>query len=209
MMDIRIAGFARGLRFMGAGGLAVALSACSMNMFGGGPDSPSLTNASASPAQIAAGQASAMPALATSCPPIKIMPGADALFFYGNGKAGDPESLHYQVGFEKQTRNCVVSNGLITVKMGVVGRVLLGPAGKETSVKVPLRFSVDRDGSTIFSDKYTIPVEITPPAQSADFVKVVDNVAIPYIGGEDITIWVGFDDGKTPSRRTRQANSAG
>ena len=37
------------------------------------------------------------------------------------------------------------------------------------------------------------PVPIPPPAQSAEFVKVVENVAIPYLGGESITIWVGFD----------------
>jgi hypothetical protein len=91
------------------------------------------------------------------------------------------------------TRNCVVSNGLITVNMGASGRVLLGPAGKQTSVNAPIRFAVERDGQAVFSEKYTIPVALTPPAQSAEFVKVVENVAIPYLGGESITIWVGFD----------------
>ncbi|MEO8883343.1 MAG: hypothetical protein ABI377_08050 [Devosia sp.] len=193
-----IAGFSRGLRFIGVGALAVTLSACSMDMFGSGSGGniSQVANASASPAQIAQGQANALPAIATECPPIKVTPGADALFYYGGGKAGDPGSLHYQVEIEKQTRNCVVSNGLITVKMGIVGRVLLGPAGKESSVDVPLRFSVDRNGTTVFSDKYNVAVQITPPAQSQEFVKVVDNVAIPYLGGEDITIWVGFDNGK-------------
>jgi hypothetical protein len=202
MMIEPVAGLARGLRFVGVGLGVVALAGCSMNMFGGGADSPSLANASATPAQIAQGQANAMPAIASECPPIKVRPGADALFYYGGGKAGNPEGLHYQVEFEKQTRNCVVSNGLITVKMGVVGRVLLGPAGKETSVTVPLRFAVERNGTAVFSEKYNIPVAISAADQSADFVKVVDNVAIPYIGGEDIVIWVGFDTGKgisTPS----------
>lgn len=192
-----IAGLSRGLRIVGVGALAVTLSACSMDMFGSGsPDVSQQANASASPAQIAQGQANAMPAIATECPPIKVTPGADALFYYGGAKAGDPNNLHYQVEIEKQTRNCVVSNGLITVKMGIVGRVLLGPAGKETSVDVPLRFSVDRNGTTVFSDKYSVAVQIVPPAQSQEFVKVVDNVAIPYLGGEDITIWVGFDNGR-------------
>ena len=192
-----IAGLSRGLRIVGVGALVVTLSACSMDMFGSGsPDVSQQANASASPAQIAQGQANALPAIATECPPIKVTPGADALFYYGGAKAGDPNNLHYQVEIEKQTRNCVVSNGLITVKMGIVGRVLLGPAGKETSVDVPLRFSVDRNGTTVFSDKYSVGVQIVPPAQSQEFVKVVDNVAIPYLGGEDITIWVGFDNGR-------------
>jgi len=196
----RIAGAAWGLRLTGFAALAAGLSACSMGpMFGNGPDT-SLQNAnqSASPAQIAQGEANALPAIATECPPIKVTPGAEALYYYGGGRAGTPQDLHYQAELEKETRNCVVSNGLITVKMGAVGRVLLGPAGKETSVKVPLRFTVQRNDVNVFSEKYDIPVQITPPAQSAEFVKVVDNVAIPYLGGENIVIYVGFDGGKAP-----------
>jgi hypothetical protein len=107
------------------------------------------------------------------------------------GKVGIRISL--QAVIEKQSRNCVVSNGKITVKMGVVGRLLLGPAGNVSDVTVPLRFAIERDGVPLFSEKYEIPVTITPPNQSEEFVKVVENVEIPYLGGEQITIWVGFD----------------
>ena len=182
-----------GLRIIGVLVLSLGLSGCGLDMFGNGSDSSQAANANATPAQIAQGQASAMPAIATECPPIKVRPGAEARFCYGGGRPGSQADLHYQVDFEKETRNCVVSNGLITVKMGIVGRVLLGAAGKESSVNVPLRFTVERNGAAVFSEKYAVPVAITPPAQSAEFVKVVDNVAIPYLGGEDIVIWVGFE----------------
>ena len=119
--------------------------------------------------------------------------GGEAMFYYGGGRTGDAKSLQYQGVIDETSRNCVVSNGQITVNMGVTGRVLLGPAGKQTSVNAPIRFAVERDGQAIFSEKYTIPVAITPPAQSAEFVKVVNSVNIPYLGGENITIWVGFD----------------
>ena len=115
------------------------------------------------------------------------------MYYYAGGRVGDARSLQYQGVIDESTRNCVVSNGLITVNMGVVGRILLGPAGNQTSVNAPLRFAVERNGQAIFSEKYTIPVAIVPPAQSAEFVKVIENVAIPYLGGEEITIWVGFD----------------
>lgn len=198
-----IAGAVWGLRLAGLAVVAAGVSACSMGpMFGAGPDpSAQFANQNATPAQIAQGEAQALPAIATECPPIKVTPGAEALFSYA-GRSSDPSALRYQVDFVKQTRNCVVSNGLITVKMGVIGRVLLGPAGKETSVKVPLRFTVERNGTAVFGERYDIPVTITPPAQSAEFVKVVDNVAIPYLGGEEIVIWVGFDSPKG----TRPAN---
>lgn len=176
-------------------GLAITLAGCSMgSMFGGGTKtSANLQNATAAPAAVAQAQTNALPAIATECPPIKVRVGGEAMFSYGGGRTGDAKSLQYQGVIDEVTRNCVVSNGLITVNMGASGRVLLGPAGKQTSVNAPIRFAVERDGQAVFSEKYTIPVALTPPAQTADFVKVVENVAIPYLGGETITIWVGFD----------------
>jgi hypothetical protein len=190
----------RGLALGATGLVAAALAGCSMGgMFGGGSPAAdaNLANSSATPTAMAQAQTSALPAIATACPPIKVRTGTEAMFYYGaNGKVGDPRTLQYQGVIDKSTRNCVVSNGLITVQMGVEGRVLLGPAGNQTSVTVPVRFAVERDRQAVFSEKYQIPVAIAPPAQSGNFIKVVQNVAIPYLGGEDITIWVGFDTGR-------------
>jgi hypothetical protein len=188
-----------GIRLGSAAALGLLLSACSMGgMFGGGQPSANtqaLQNATATPDQIAA-MSPALPAIATECPPIKVRPGAEAVYFYGNGQVGNSKDLQYQAVIDKQSRNCVVSNGLITVKMGVVGRLMLGPSGNQQSVNLPLRFAVERgDATPLYSELYQIPVAVTPPAQAADFVKVVDNVQIPYVTGDDITIWVGFDSG--------------
>ena len=183
-------------RLASAGAVATLLAGCSMGgMFGGGnaAQTQTLQNATATPAAVAQAQTSALPAIATECPPIRVRAGSEAMFYYGNGRTGDPKALQYQGVIDESTRNCVVSNGLITVNMGVVGRVLLGPQGSQASVNAPIRFAVERDGQAVFSEKYTIPVPIAAPARSAEFVKVIDNVAIPYLGGEEITIWVGFD----------------
>jgi hypothetical protein len=185
----------RGARFVSMGGLALALSACSMgNMFApAAGSSNAMQTANPTQQELATASTNALPAIATECPPIKVRLGGEALFYYGKGKVGDAKSLNYQAVIEKQSRNCVVSNGLITVKMGIVGRLLLGPAGNQTNVSVPVRFAVERDEVPLFSERYEIPVTITPPNQSEEFVKVVENVAIPYTGGEQIVIWVGFD----------------
>ncbi|MBK8085853.1 MAG: hypothetical protein IPK28_19625 [Devosia sp.] len=184
-----------GLRLFAAGGIAMALAGCSMgNMFAAAPQSgTSLQNASPTKAELTTAATGALPAIATECPPIKVRTGGEALFYYGKGKVGNPRDLNYQAVIDKQSRNCVVSNGLITVKMGVVGRLLLGPSGNQTDVTIPIRFAVERDNVAMFSEKYDIPIVVTPPAQSSEFVKVVENVAIPYTGGEQIIIWVGFD----------------
>ena len=170
--------------------VALAISGCSMgSMFGGNKSSEQYANTNASPSEMAA--VDPLPAIATECPEIKVRPGSEAIFFYGGGKVGDPRDLHYQASFDRQSRNCVVSNGLITVKMGVSGRVLLGPKGTESSIDVPIRFAVERDEVAVYTERYVLPVPIS--GQSGDFVKVVENVTIPYIGGETIIIWVGFD----------------
>ncbi|MGN6683511.1 MAG: hypothetical protein ACTHKD_05820 [Devosia sp.] len=188
------------VRIAAAAALGIGLSACSMGgMFGGGgqpsAQTQALQNATATPDQIAA-MSPALPAIATECPPIKVRPGAEAVYFYGKGQVGNPRDLQYQAVIDKQSRNCTVSNGLIMVKMGVVGRLMLGPAGNQQSVDLPLRFAVERGDSTpLYSELYQIPVAVTPPAQAGDFVKVVDNVQIPYVAGDEITIWVGFDSG--------------
>ena len=178
-----------------AAGLAALAAGCSMGgMFGGGGGAnPSLQNAAAAPVAVAQAQTNALPAIATECPPIRVRLGGEAMFYYGSGRTGDPKALQYQGIIDESTRNCVVSDGLISVNMGVSGRVLLGPAGKQTTVNAPIRFAVERDGQAVFSEKYTLPVAITPENNAGEFVKVVENVAIPYLGGEKITIWVGFD----------------
>ena len=184
------------LRLSAAVAAATLLAGCSMGgMFGGGnaTQSQTLQNATPTPAAVAQAQTNALPAIATQCPPIRVRPGSEAMFYYGNGKTGDARALQYQGVIDESTRNCVVSNGLITVNMGVTGRILLGPQGNQTSVNAPIRFAVERDGQAIFSEKYTVAVPVVSPARSAEFVKVVDNVAIPYLGGEEIIIWVGFD----------------
>jgi hypothetical protein len=183
------------LRLTTLAGLAVLLAGCSMgSMFGGGTTaSADLQNATATPQAVAQAQTNALPVIATECPPIKVRLGGEAMYYYGSGRVGDPKALQYQGVIDETSRNCVVSNGQITVNMGVTGRVLLGPAGTQTSINAPIRFAVERDGQAIFSEKYTLAVAVTPPAQTTEFVKVVENVTIPYLGGESITIWVGFD----------------
>ena len=183
-------------RLAALAGLATLLAGCSMGgLMGGGTPTANanLQNATATPQAVAQAQTNALPVIATECPPIKIRMGGEAMYNYGRGPVGNASALQYQGVIDEATRNCVVANGQITVNMGVSGRVLLGPAGNQTSVNAPVRFAIERDGQAIFSEKYTLPVALTPPAQSAEFVKVVENVTVPYLGGETITIWVGFD----------------
>jgi hypothetical protein len=185
-------------RPLGAASLALLLSACSMgDMFGPGPGGPNASakyaDVNTSQADLVAASSDALPAIATECPPIRVRAGGEAMFKYVNNSKPNPRELNYQAVIDKQSRNCVVSNGKITIRMGVVGRLLLGPAGSVDSTEIPIRFAIERDGTALFTEAYRVPVAVPAGEQSAEFVKVAENVEIPYLGGETITIWVGFD----------------
>ncbi len=175
--------------------VSLVLVGCGVgSLVGDGSNSAArFADTSATSQEISQVQSSALPAIATVCPQIKVRNGSEAIFSYADNKVGDPRALQFQAVIDGQSRNCIVSNGLITVKMGVVGRLILGPAEADASISLPLRFVVERDEVAVFSQVYNIPMQVTPPSRSEEFVKVVENVAIPYLGGENIIIWVGFD----------------
>lgn len=178
-----------------ATGLMMFLSGCaglSFFQFGSEADQ-SLAQSQAPQTEIEqATPTNALPVLATECPVVKIRQNAESYQLFADNNRTD-SGLQYQAVLTEHSRNCLVSDGQIAVKIGMVGRLLTGPSGGPATVSVPLRVAVERDGLAVFSEKYVLPVTIQEGEQSQDFIKVVDRVSIPYIGGEDITIWVGFD----------------
>lgn len=178
-------------RFLGVATAALALSGCSMGSLFGGGDSE-LAGVSASQSQVSQAAAAALPAIATECPPIRVREGAATYRSYAGNRSNDASALRYQGVIDRFSRNCVVSNGLITVQMGAVGRVILGPSGAPGNVSVPLRFVVERDGMAVFSQRYDVSVN-AQGSSANEFAHSVEGIAVPYTGGESITIWVGFD----------------
>lgn len=184
------------LRNLAGAGLAAALLAgCGVGGIGGGTSTSSsqLAASNASNDDIIAGSSSALPVIARECPPIRVSEGGESLAVYAQGREGQARGLVYQAVIDEQSRNCVVSDGLITVQMGVLGRVLAGPAGTAGSVTIPVRFSVVRDDLTVFEQTYQVPTDIMAGSMSGDLIQVVDNIDVPYIGGDRITFWVGFE----------------
>ncbi len=179
-------------------GFAALLSACSMgSMFGSSPTTTgstgTLANAQTPQTEIDLNALATAPAIATECPPIKVRNGGEAIYSYQKGKSGDPRALIFEAVIDKQSRSCVASAGVISVDMGVVGRVLLGPVGEAKEYAIPVRFAVERDDLVVYSEKFNLPVTVKQNEQSQEFYKVVDSVQIPFVGGENTVIWVGFD----------------
>jgi len=53
-------------------------------------------------------------------------------------------TLKYQGSFARLARNCAVVDGNMVMKIGIEGRLVVGPAGGPGQVNVPLRIAVVR-----------------------------------------------------------------
>jgi hypothetical protein len=133
------------------------------------------------------------------CPFIDIREGASTLTI---GPTGDNAALglKYQGSFVRAARQCSVANGQMVMKVGVEGRIIVGPAGGPGEVNIPLRIAVVEDtvsGPKPIVSKF-IPVSVTvPPAAGfATFTHIEDALSFPMPSEADLenyTLYIGFD----------------
>ena len=137
-------------------------------------------------------------ALRVECPEVQVQDGAGTVRTFA-GRDQSSSSVRYQFGISETARECDVVNGQIAIKVGVSGRVLIGPAGQPGTYAVALRVAVKRDGTDGVAATKVYPVSATIPAgeTGADFTVVSDQLMVPYTreeAGVDYTILVGFDE---------------
>lgn len=137
------------------------------------------------------------------CPPVFIRPGTEAVVQRAGGKsASDPSGsqapIQYQASILNTARECSPAASGVSVKLGVLGRVVAGPAGKAGTITLPMRVVVvEGTDKVLKSDLTRVTVNLTAPDFGADFTKIFDGIAVPMSpGNTDFRIYVGFDDGK-------------
>ena len=111
-------------------------------------------------------------------------------------------------------RECAVLGATMTIKVGVEGRVILGPNGSPGEVVVPLRYAVVQEGvepRTIMSKFYRVPVTVPPGQGNVPFTHVEEDLTFPtpsYADLQKYVIYVGFDpqmmEAKKKPRRSRK-----
>ena len=131
------------------------------------------------------------------CPVIEILDGTSSYRTYA-GTEQTNESVRYQFSMGEVARDCTKSGKDILMKVGVEGRVLLGPAGSPGSFTVPVRIAVrhDGDGKVVTSRLYQAPATIAAGSDSTTFQIVSDPLVVPFLSAHadgDYTILVGFD----------------
>lgn len=154
----------------------------------------------------------------TPCPNVQVRTGASTLMIGSKREEGEPSPLdvRYQGSIINMARECHLNAGLLTVKVGVEGRVITGPKGGPGTVDVPLRIAVVKEGinpTTIATKFSVIPVTINNAVDRVTFTHVEPDISFPIPARtSDINsyvIYVGFDalgerqQRKKPARRSR------
>ena len=150
----------------------------------------------------------------TICPPVDVRAGASTLTVPPG--SSDAFALRYQGSIGELARECNVSGGVMRMKVGIEGRVLVGPAGGPGQLDVPLRYAVVKEGpepKTVVSKFSKIQIAIPEGRSNVLFTHVDSDIAFPMPPGLDIeayVVYVGFDPAgdKQPPAKKPTARSA-
>lgn len=131
-----------------------------------------------------------------SCPEVEIAEGGSA---YRVGGA-ESESVRYQFNIGDTARQCDPAGpGQATIKIGIAGNLVIGPAGSPGTYSVPLRITVtqDADKKQVYSKTYKI--EATADAVNSGQFRIVADpipVAMPTLVLANVyTVTIGFEGG--------------
>jgi hypothetical protein len=192
--------------------LTAVLSACSSTerLFGSGSDpettastSPSLadrmSNLFGSSRQASTESSGVVTSDDIDCPNVDIRPGSSTLAIAGRGAESAAMDLRYQATIGRTARECALLGATITIKVGVQGRVVIGPNGGPGQVDIPLRYALVHEGpepKTILTKLHRFPVTIGQGQTGVGFTHIEEDLTIPVpdpIALQSYVVYVGFD----------------
>jgi len=204
------------MRMMGQAGrlrvaLALAAAGVALSGCGGGSSLGSSSDSGSSPSissrfselfgskSQAVGEAAPPPVNnELSCPPVTIRAGASTYAVGAPGKEAVGNDLRYQATITRTARDCTQNGGQITARIGILGRVIVGPAGAPPTVEIPLRVAVVQGGvqeKTIITKVFRTTVTMNEQG-SVPFSLVAEDVVYPVpsgAAGDAYIFYIGFD----------------
>jgi len=140
------------------------------------------------------------------CPLINIRPGASTLTIGAtSSSASDSDStnngamaVRYQGTFVRAARECALVGGNVVMKIGVEGRIIIGPSGGPGQVDVPLRIAVVEEMTAhtklIVTQLIRIPVTVASATDNPTFTHIEEGVTFPMPANLDnYIVYIGFD----------------
>jgi hypothetical protein len=133
-----------------------------------------------------------------TCPQVSIRAGASTFAVAAPGKQAVGNDVRYQATITKMARECTKTGESIAARIGIQGRIIVGPAGAPSSVEVPLRVAVVQGGvgeKVIATKAYRTTVNLGED-ESAPFSFVAEDLVYPAPApnvADNYIFYVGFD----------------
>src|SRR5262249_53007457 len=143
------------------------------------------------------------------CPGVDIRTGASTMNIAAKTADATAGDLRYQLSFGRTARECAVHGATMIIKVGVQGRVILGPMGGPGKVEVPLRYAVVREGpqpKTVVTKFKRISVTVAPGQTHVQFVDIEEGLGFPMPSRSELdayVVYVGFDEIGDKNERSR------
>ena len=135
-------------------------------------------------------------AAANGCPVLNVEGGQRYVTIYEGKRIGDSAAVVHRGEITKTARECQLAGGVVQVKYGIAGRLLLGPKGRPGTISLPVTVQVlDKAKNKVTGEPFSINVTITKENPLSYFA-VVRDVAIPIKEGtvpQDFSISIAFE----------------
>lgn len=187
--------------------VAVGLAGCSSASTGAAsdwfPSIPGFSSVKSTPADRSALAAAESPSVDVDrdCPSVDIRQGASTLAVAAaKAQQATANDLRYQFTFTEIARQCALAGPLLRMRIGVQGRILVGPAGAPNQVEVPIRYAVVQEGvepKTITTKFRRFPVTLPPGATNVAFTDIEEDLSFPVperVALDAYVVYVGFDE---------------
>jgi hypothetical protein len=159
----------------------------------------------------AAGEGAQQAGAYQNCPGVAIREGASTLQVGTKGNSvADNNDLRYQGTIVRNARDCTLIGGQVNTRVGIQGRVIVGPAGAPSTVDLPIRVAVVQEGvqpKTIATKLYRQQVDLGG-MDNVPFSFVAEDLSFPVPPPNAVdayVIYIGFDPegARTPPPRQR------
>jgi hypothetical protein len=135
-----------------------------------------------------------------NCPGVDYRQGA-ATYNITDSKSAENAALNvkYLASFVKTARECDVRGDNVTIRVGVQGRVVVGPAGSPGTVTIPLRYALVKEGvdpNVVWTKFYSFNVSIPSTNLNVPFTHVEEDMTVPIPPSEELAayvVYIGFD----------------
>jgi len=128
---------------------------------------------------------------------VTIRSGAATLSVGSPGKPASGSDLRYQGTITRTARDCNLQGGQITARIGIMGRIIAGPAGAPATVDVPMRVAVVQDGAPekVITTK-AVRTTVTMDSENTEFSLVAEDITYPVptaAANDKYVFYIGFD----------------